>query len=66
MTSVNMVFFMGGPQLGEFKAGAVAQWMGAPFSVVSGGLGCLVATAWIAAATPALRRYVRASDLREG
>jgi MFS family permease len=57
MTGVNMVFFMGGPQLGEFEAGAVANWMGAPFSVITGGLGCLLATAWVAASTPALRRY---------
>src|SRR5437762_3124844 len=57
MTGVNMVFFMGGPQLGELEAGAVANWMGATFSVVSGGLGCLAATAWVAATTPALRHY---------
>jgi MFS family permease len=61
MTGVNMVFFMGGPQLGELEAGLVAQWKGAPFSVVSGGLACLLATAWVAASTPALRRY-RKSD----
>jgi MFS family permease len=59
MTGVNMVFFMGGPQLGELEAGAVANWFGAPFSVVSGGIGCLVCTAWTAIATPALRRYKR-------
>jgi len=59
MTGVNMVFFMGGPQLGELEAGMVAQWLGATVSVVSGGIGCLLATAWVAAATPALRRYRR-------
>jgi MFS family permease len=59
MTGVNMVFFVGGPQLGELEAGLVANWRGAPFSVVSGGVGCLLATAWIAATTPALRHYVR-------
>ena len=59
MTGVNMVFFMGGPQLGELEAGAVANWFGATVSVVSGGLGCLAATAWVAAATPALRSYRR-------
>ena len=59
MIGVNMVFFMGGPQLGELEAGAVAQWIGAPWSVVTGGLGCLIATAWIAARTPALRHYGR-------
>ena len=60
MVGVNMVFFVGGPQLGEFEAGAVANFLGAPFSVASGGVGCLLATAWIALATPALRRYSRA------
>jgi MFS family permease len=59
MTGVNMVFFMGGPQLGELEAGAVANWLGAPFSVISGGIGCLVCTIWVAAATPALRHYRR-------
>jgi MFS family permease len=57
MTGVNMVFFMGGPQLGELEAGTVANWLGAPFSVISGGVGCLVATTWVAAATPMLRHY---------
>ncbi|HEU5259175.1 MAG TPA: MFS transporter [Vicinamibacterales bacterium] len=57
MIGVNMVFFVGGPQLGELEAGAVANWLGAPFSVVSGGLGCMLAVAWLAAATPELRRY---------
>jgi MFS family permease len=61
MTGVNMVFFMGGPQLGELEAGAVANWFGAPFSVISGGLGCLLATGWVAVATPMLRSY-RKSD----
>src|SRR4026209_975662 len=39
MIGVNMVFFIGGPQLGELEAGAVANWLGAPFSVISGGGG---------------------------
>ncbi len=59
MIGVNMVFFQGGPQLGELEAGAVANWLGAVFSVVSGGVGCLVAVAWVAASTPALRHYRR-------
>jgi hypothetical protein len=57
MLGVNMIFFQGGPQLGEIEAGAVANWFGAPFSVITGGLGCLIATAWIAASTPELRAY---------
>ena len=59
MTSVNMIFFMGGPQLGEMEAGLVASLWGAMFSVVSGGVGCLLATAWVAARTPELRHYRR-------
>jgi MFS family permease len=59
MTGVNMIFFMGGPQLGELEAGAVANWLGAPFSVISGGVGCLVCTIWVAISTPAVRRYRR-------
>jgi MFS family permease len=59
MTGVNMVFFMGGPQLGELEAGLVANWLGPIVSVVSGGIGCMVATAWIVAKTPALLAYRR-------
>jgi MFS family permease len=42
MTSINMVFFMGGPQLGEVEAGAVAALIGAPLSVVTGGIGSVI------------------------
>lgn len=59
MTGINMVFFMGGPQLGELEAGLVAAWRGAPFSVISGGIGCVLATAAIARITPALWKYRR-------
>jgi MFS family permease len=57
MIGVNMVFFMGGPQLGELEAGLVAQWLGAPISVIAGGVGCILATAVIARVTPELRKY---------
>src|SRR5262249_43617391 len=59
MTGINMVFFQGGPQLGEFEAGVVANWFGAPFSVISGGIGCLLATGWVAVSTPEVRAYCR-------
>ncbi len=62
MTGINMVFFQGGPQLGELEAGVVANWWGAPFSAISGGIGCLIASAWIAAATPTLRNYRSDAD----
>ncbi len=43
MTSVNMIFFMGGPQLGELEAGMVAALIGSSLSVVAGGAGCVIA-----------------------
>jgi len=57
MVSVNMIFFMGGPQLGELEAGLVANWLGAPISVITGGLACLIVTLGVGWKTPALRRY---------
>jgi len=60
MVGVNMVFFMGGPQLGELEAGLAANAFGPTFAVVTGGIGCVLATAWVAARTPALRAYRRA------
>lgn len=62
MTSVNMIFFMGGPQLGEFEAGLVAAMFasvvtGVTVSVVSGGIATLAVTAFVALAAPVVRRY---------
>lgn len=63
MTSVNMIFFMGGPQLGELEAGVVAALIGAPLSVITGGLGCLIAVAFVAWKVPMLRKF-DGDDLR--
>jgi MFS family permease len=62
MTSVNMIFFMGGPQLGEMEAGIVASLfataaVGVRVSVVSGGLATLACAAVVAALAPVVRRY---------
>jgi MFS family permease len=57
MTSVNMIFFMGGPQLGEFEAGLVAAAFGVPFSIISGGIATVLLTVWLAWAYPELRNY---------
>lgn len=57
MTSVNMIFFMGGPQLGELEAGLMAAAAGAPFSVVIGGVGCLIAVVFASARARELLRY---------
>ena len=57
MTSINMIFATGGPQLGDMEAGIAAALWGAPFAVVSGGIGCLLAVLLIAKLAPALRDY---------
>lgn len=58
MTSINMIFFMGGPQLGNLEAGFAASLLGTPGSVISGGIGCLLAVGWFAHRFPLLRRYL--------
>ncbi len=57
MTGVNQIFFMGGPQLGEIEAGAVAQGWGVPFAILSGGIGTILIVLMIAARWPILLRY---------
>ena len=62
MVSVNMLFFAGGPQLGEIEAGVAARLLGTPLSVALGGLACTLMSGGVAASTPELRRYTDGSD----
>ena len=57
MTSINMMFFMGGPQLGELEAGTVAAVIGAPLSVVVGGMGALICAALAAVKSKSLMEF---------
>lgn len=57
MTSINMIFFMGGPQLGEFEAGVLASLLGSQISVVLGGIGTVAAVGITAYLIPRLRKY---------
>lgn len=57
MISINMIFVQGGPMAGEAEAGFVAQFFGAPFSVVSGGIITIILTLIIAWKIPKLRKY---------
>lgn len=57
MTAVGMLFFAGGPQLGEIEAGVAARLMGGPLSVAAGGLACVIMVAALTALTPRLRNY---------
>ncbi len=57
MTSVNMMFFMGGPQLGELEAGLAASLWGVAFSIISGGIATVLLTGYVAWRYPLLRTY---------
>src|SRR5215216_4063313 len=57
MTSINMMFFMGGPQLGELEAGVLAGFIGAPLSVVIGGAGSLISAAVAAVKSKSLMEF---------
>ena len=57
MSSVFSLVVSGGPRLGDIESGTVAGAAGVRFSVVSGGLACLVGVAAIVLAFPALARY---------
>jgi predicted ABC-type sugar transport system permease subunit len=57
MVSVTMIFYTGGPQLGEVEAGIAATILGTPLSVVFGGAGTIAVTVIMAYIVPTLRRY---------
>ncbi|MFM8412183.1 MAG: MFS transporter, partial [Alphaproteobacteria bacterium] len=57
MTGVSMVFFMGGPQLGELEAGWLGRLVGVQASVVAGGLACVASAVAFALLAPGLRRF---------
>lgn len=57
MSSVNMIFFMGGPQLGDFEAGALAYIAGGPLSVVIGGVSTIAIVLLMAVKIPTMRNY---------
>jgi hypothetical protein len=57
MSSVFMLVVRSGPRLGDVEAGAVASAASPRFSVVSGGLACMVGVAFIVLAFPALAAY---------
>jgi len=57
MVGVNMIFYTGGPQLGEARAGLVAAVLGAPVAIVTGGLAAALVAGWVAWQDRRLRDY---------
>jgi len=57
LSSINMMFVYGGPQLGQFESGAVAALWSPVAAVVSGGLACVASVIAVAAWIPEIVRY---------
>jgi MFS family permease len=55
--SLNAMFVMGGPQLGNLEAGIVAALWGAPLSVISGGVATVITVVLISWLVPQLKDY---------
>jgi MFS family permease len=58
LSSIHVGVASGGPRLGDFEAGAVASLVSVPFSVVSGGVACVIGAAVISRLMPELAAYV--------
>jgi MFS family permease len=56
MNAVNAMFVFGGPMLGQFESGMVAGFTTPQFSVVTGGIACVISALIIAACIPSLLR----------
>jgi MFS family permease len=64
MSAIQIAVVQGGPRLGDLEAGAVADGFGSSFSVVSGGVACVVGAVLLAAALPGFRHQeAPAADL---
>jgi MFS family permease len=64
MSSVFSLVVTSGPRLGDVEAGSVASLTSPRFSVVSGGVACVVCAGFVVAAFPALARYDKEEALR--
>ena len=57
MAGIELLSYAAGPPAGQLRSGAVAAVAGTRFSLVSGGLACVVGVAAACAAFPSFRRY---------
>jgi MFS family permease len=64
LSSVHIAVVTGGPQLGDAEAGAVAAVTSPRFSVVSGGLACILGVVALVRWVPELARYDALAETR--
>ena len=65
LEGVSLTVVAAGPSLGDLEAGALASVTSVPFSIVCGGLACIVGVGVLAVAIPQLARYDAEAALRE-
>ncbi|MEP7075878.1 MAG: MFS transporter [Acidobacteriota bacterium] len=58
--------FMGTAPFGSLLAGFVAEKIGAPYTLLIGGIGCVIGAVWFATALPRLRDFVRPIYIEKG
>jgi MFS family permease len=58
VSSIYAVFSIGGPMLGQFEAGSLANFSTAPIAIIIGGLLVIGSAALISALVPSVRRFV--------
>lgn len=64
VSAVHALFVSGANELGEFRGGAVAAWLGAVPAALAGGLGTLAVVAAWTWLFPELRRVARLADVK--
>jgi MFS family permease len=62
ISGLQMAVVEGGPRLGDLESGAVATAVSPEFSVISGGLACIIATIVVAKLLPGFRAYGRDAE----
>lgn len=62
MSALHLMVVTGGPRVGDLEAGLVAYLVNPVFSVVSGGIGCVVGVLLLAGLLPEMRRQRAALD----
>ncbi|WP_433518331.1 MFS transporter [Nonomuraea sp. CA-143628] len=62
LAGIELLSYASGPMLGNARAGLMAQWGGARFSLGAGGVLCVAAVAGLAAVLPKFRGYDSRTD----
>lgn len=65
LAGIEMISYMSGPKLGDFRAGAMASGFGIPFTIVSGGVLCVLSVAICSWSLPEYWRYIQKTRTEE-